>query len=90
MIGLLLLAATVLLSGVGFGLLALSQKAHRGALPHALPPLPLRLAGAALLATSLAPAVVRDGWMFGSVLWITVLTVSASVVVALLVKRPGR
>jgi hypothetical protein len=84
------LAATILLSSVGFGLLALSQKAHRSALPRALPPLPSRLAGAALLAASLAPAVVRDGWMFGTVLWITVLAIAAGVVVVLLVKRPPR
>ena len=90
MIGSLLFAATALLSGAGFGLLALSQKSHRGALPRPLPPLPSRLAGAALLAASLATAVVRDGWVFGAVLWVTVLTVSAGVVVALLIKRRER
>lgn len=81
----LLLAATCILAALGFGLIAVSQKQHRTRvrLPVARRrPATLRSMGYALIAGSVVPAVVRDGWAFGLLVWTTMLTVSALLVVA--------
>ena len=72
--------ATWALAALGFMLLAISQKQHRGLLPPArsgLQMTSLRGAGWALLGISLVPAVWRDGLAFGLLAWSMILTLSA-------------
>lgn len=89
----LLLAATGALDALGLLLIALSQKRHRR-LVHpsgfASSPTALRLAGSLLIGHALLAAVQRDGWAFGLLVWVTMLTFSALAVVAGLAKQHGR
>lgn len=81
---LVLLLGTGALAYFGFALFALSQKQHRtwAGLPDRIAA--FRCAGAALLAASVVPAVMRDGVAFGVLVWIGTLTLSACAVVGTL------
>lgn len=88
-----LLVALLAASYAGFALLALSQDRHWHHLggerrcPTTLATV-LRSIGAALLASALALALVRDGLAFGALLWSTVISVCAFAVVCTLTWRP--
>jgi len=87
-----LLIAVALVSYVGFALLALSQERHwlRAGGKQACPArvvMPMRAVGYGLLLAALGLALLRDGPSFGSLLWVTVLTVAALGVVATLAWR---
>ena len=87
----LLLLATCLLAALGFAAIAVSQKQHRPLVQGAgaqTSPVVLRLVGSLLIAAAAVTAVLRDGLAFGPLLWATMLTVSAALVVAWLSKRP--
>lgn len=88
-----LLAAVLGSTYLGFALLALSQDRHwhhLGGARHC----PVhaarnsRVVGYALLLASLCLALVRDGPGFGILLWATILTVCAFLVVCTLTWRP--
>lgn len=80
----LLLIASAAVSALGFGLIAISQAQHRGLVGKQAPALALRIAGSLLIGLAAAPAVMRDGLSLGLLLWATLLTVSATLVVGLL------
>lgn len=91
MTGVLLLALALASYG-GFALLALSQDRHweRAGGARCCPERlawPMRIAGYALLATSLALSLWRDGPGFGSLLWATMLSVGAVAVTCTLTWR---
>lgn len=76
----LMLVGVAAAAYLGFALLALSQDRHwhhLGGARHCprRTRIGLRVAGCALLATSLALALLRDGPSFGSLLWVTTLSV---------------
>lgn len=85
--------AVVMLLLAGFAILALSQDRHRRAVairPLAPPTaLRMRIAGYGLIVLALPPAIWSDGPGFGSLLWVTLMPVSAFVVVAVLTWRPS-
>ena len=88
----LLLTALLAACYAGFALLALSQDRNWESVTGArhLPPgraLPLRLLGYSLLAVGLAPALLRDGAGFGSLLWGVSLSLGAIAIVATLTWR---
>lgn len=88
-----LLAAVLGSTYLGFALLALSQDRHwhhLGGARHcpARTARMLRIAGYALLLASLCLSLVRDGPGFGILLWATILTVCAFLVVCTLTWRP--
>jgi hypothetical protein len=78
---------------LGFTLLALSQDRHwlhlcgERQCPRGVA-LSLRIAGFASLAVGLCLAVFRDGAGFGSLVWMTTLTVTSFAVVCTLTWRP--
>lgn len=87
-----LLIALALATYLGFALLALSQDRHwqRAGGEVSCPArliLPLRTLGYGLLLLALVLALVRDGPGFGSLLWVTMLTVGAVAVVCTLAWR---
>lgn len=87
-----LLVALALVSYFGFALLALSQDRHwlrAGGEPTCPARLvtPLRGAGYGLLLAAWGLAMLRDGPSFGTLLWVTMLTVAALGVVATLAWR---
>jgi len=73
--------ATLILSLAGFSALALSMtKHHRDLIGRPLPKarkLVLSVAGSALLAASLIPAIIGQGISIGLVLWLGVATIAA-------------
>lgn len=84
-----LLLAVFLASYIGFAFLALSQDRHWhhvGGTRHCprLVARLLRVAGYGLLAAAFAFALVRDGAAFGSLLWATMISIGALLVVATL------
>ncbi len=88
-----LIVAVLAVSYLGFALLALSQDRHWLHLsgePHCPPRIArsLRVAGYALLIAGLGLALVRDGAGFGSLVWVTMLTVGSFAVVCTLTWRP--
>lgn len=87
-----LLIALVVASYCGFALLALSQERHwqraGGSLPcPARLVVPMRALGYGLLLAALALALLRDGASFGSLVWATMLSVGALLVVGTLTWR---
>ena len=88
-----LIVAVLAASYLGFALLALSQDRHwlhlRGE-RHCPPRIgrSLRVAGYASLITGLGLALIRDGAGFGSLVWVTMLTVGSFAVVCTLTWRP--
>ena len=85
----MLLLAVFVAAYLGFAALAMSQDRHWhhvGGGRHCprRTSLVLRCAGWALLLAALVLALVRDGASFGSLLWATVITVGALLVVATL------
>ena len=85
----LLLLAVFAAAYLGFAALAMSQDRHwhhLGGSRHCprRTSIVLRVVGWALLLAALLLALVRDGAAFGSLLWITVITVGALLVVATL------
>jgi hypothetical protein len=88
-----LIVAVLATAYLGFALLALSQDRHwlhlSGA-RHCPPRLAriFRVAGYALLIAGLGAALLRDGAGFGSLVWMTTLTVGAFAVVCTLTWRP--
>jgi len=88
------LLAVFLTAWLGFACLALSQRRHwhavtgRGGPPRRLVP-GLRVLGAAGLILSLSLALWRDGPSFGSLLWVTSLSLMA-LLVALVLARYQR
>lgn len=89
----LLLIANGALSALGFGLIAISQAQHGRRVGKQAPPLALRIAGSLLIGLAAVPAVMRDGVSLGLLLWATLLTLSAALVVGLLAwlrRRDGR
>ena len=87
-----LLLALALASYFGFALLALSQDRHwerSGGGRHcpARLVLPMRILGYGFLAASLALALWRDGPGFGSLLWVSMLSVGAIAVTCTLTWR---
>lgn len=89
----LVVVLNITLCFAGFAALALSlDRHHREALAGRVPAgrvLPLRAAGWALLALSLAGAVAWEGLNFGPVQWIGALTGGALLVVLVLSYRPA-
>jgi hypothetical protein len=90
--GLLALAAAACY--VGFACLALSQDRHWQSVMAGLKPkrwlvIRLRTAGGFALAASLALTLLRDGPSFGSLLWVLLLAVDATVVAFTLTWRAG-
>ena len=90
----MLFAAALIVVYFGFALLAVSQDRHWHLLggerhcPVHLT-LPLRTAGGGLLLGALVLLLASDGADFGSLLWVTVLSLGALAVVATLTWRPG-
>lgn len=88
----LVVALNVALCFAGFAALALSlDRHHRDALAARVPAgraLPMRAAGWALIALSLAAAIAWEGWNFGPVQWIGALTGAGLLVVLVLSYRP--
>lgn len=89
----LVLILVCILAASGFAMIAVSQPQHRKLLR--LPftfrsPLRLRSAGGILIALSAVPAVMHDGWAFGLVLWVMMLSVAAFLVVAVLTNMRRR
>jgi hypothetical protein len=88
-----LIVAVLAISYLGFALLALSQDRHWlhlcGA-RHCPPGIArrLRVAGYTSLAAGLWLALLRDGPGFGSLVWVTTLTVASFAVVCTLTWRP--
>lgn len=85
----LLLVATGVLAALGFAMIAVSQKQHRRRVRPSgarVSPNAFRLAGSLLIGLAVFPAVLGDGLAFGLLLWATMLTVAALVVVAGLAK----
>lgn len=76
---------------LGLSLLALSMSRHHrdllGKQPSRITTLVLRLAGWMSVAISLVAAIVIEGAVTGTVLWIGILTVAAQVVALLLTYR---
>lgn len=88
-----LIFAVLAVTYLGFALLALSQDRHWLHLcgERHCPPriaLGLRAAGYASLAMGLCLALLRDGAGFGSLVWVTTLTVSSFAIVCTLTWRP--
>ncbi len=93
MANLLLFVGLILALHAGFALMALSQDRHRRTLGVATPlsrrrALVLRIAGGTLIALGLLMALWRDGPGFGPLLWITLLSVAALAVTAIVTWRP--
>jgi len=88
----MLLAGVFLTAYLGFALLALSQARHWWRVAATDPPRTgVRLrrgAGAALLAASLALALLRDGPSFGALLWVTAISLAALAVALTVAWRP--
>ena len=87
-----LLAAVLVAAYLGFALLALSQDRHwhhLGGARHCPPRLvlPLRVVGYLLLLAGFVLAIVRDGPSFGTLLWVTALSVAAFALVCTLTWR---
>ena len=85
----LLLLAVFVAAYLGFAALAMSQDRHwhhLGGGRHCprRTSIVLRVVGWTLLLAALVLALVRDGASFGSLLWVTVITVCALAVVATL------
>lgn len=88
-----LLLATCSIGANGFALMAFSQKQHWSLLrlsSPARPPVWLRPTGWILLGLAAVPALVRDGLAFGLLLWTTLLTFSALLVIGFIVKLSKR
>lgn len=88
-----LLAALLASTYLGFALLALSQDRHwhhLGGARHcpAGATRILRPCGYGLLAVSLIVALLRDGASFGTLVWVTTLTIGAFAVASTLTWRP--
>jgi hypothetical protein len=88
----ILLLAVAVACYVGFASLALSQDRHWHLVEggrHCPPFLvvPLRAGGLAFLLLALVLALLRDGASFGSLLWATMISVTALAVVATLAWR---
>lgn len=88
-----LIVAVLAASYLGFALQALSQDRHWLHLSgeRHCPPVVvrnLRVGGYALLAAGLALALLRDGLEFGSLVWVTTLTVASFAVVCTLTWCP--
>ncbi len=96
MTGVLLIIATGILAAFGFALIAFSQKQHWrlvSASDAVRPAAALRLGGSLLIALAALPVVLHDGLAFGFLLWASMLTVSAFLVVLGLTRlrrREGR
>lgn len=93
MIKSLLLVAIFSAAYLSFALFALSQVRHwRVVLDKALPTqkevLALRSLGILMLSTSLALSLMRDGAGFGSLLWITIISMAAFAIALTLAWRP--
>lgn len=89
----LLLVAIFSVAYLGFTLLALSQVRHwrivfDKALPTQREVLTLHGLGILMLSISLVLSIVRDGASFGSLLWITVISMAALSVAFTLTWRP--
>lgn len=87
-----LLVALALLAYLGLAALALAQRRNWSLVMSARPFVPaavapLRIAGGALLAMSLAIALLRDGPAFGPILWVVTLIVAGLLVVVTLTWR---
>ena len=85
--GAMLLLATWFSAALGFGFLAIAQEKHRTLLSaryRATSAFGMKLAGWALLAVAIVPAIWRDGVAFGLLLWFIMLTFSALAVVGLI------
>lgn len=88
-----LILAVLALAYLGFALLALSQDRHWLHLcgeRHCPPRIAVGLRAAAYvsLATGLCLALLRDGAGFGSLVWVTTLTLASFAVVCTLTWRP--
>lgn len=86
-----LLAAAALATSLGCACLALSQDRHWKTVTAAprRPALPLRLAGFALLGSSLAACIARDGGGFAALMWPLLFAAGALATAALLTWRPA-
>lgn len=89
----LLLAGVFAAGLLAFAMLALSQARHWRQVADAAPPAggrirAMRALGAALLGLAYALALWRDGPSFGTLLWVTALSVSALAVAVSLAWRP--
>lgn len=90
MAGFFLLLATLALSMAGFAMIALSQRRRRRLIRPSGPDAPviaMRLVGSLLIAASIVPVVLRDGLAFGLLIWTTLLSVAAVLVVIWLAKQ---
>ncbi|WP_220348330.1 DUF3325 family protein [Alkalilimnicola ehrlichii] len=89
----MLLAVIVVCAYLGMAMLALSQPPHwrrvagEPGAPPGCPRRPRRIA-VLLLAASLVVALLRDGPVFGSVLWVMVLSAAAAAVAVTLAWQP--
>lgn len=90
----LLLLSAFAAAYLGFAMLALSQVRHWTSVAGSEPQGRVRLighriAGGAMIALSLAMALLRDGPSFGSLLWATAISIAALAVAFTLAWRPG-
>lgn len=88
------LVSAMTASYLGFGCLALSLRQHWKDVTHEPPLRPasvatLRVIGYTAIASTLVLTVLRDGPGFGSVLWVLLLTASATAIAFTLTWRPS-